>query len=350
MNTRGLMELVALNIGYELGVLKAEIFAMMVIMALVTTFIAGPMLKLINLIFDKKEDRKDSAPSNPAKHKILIFFRNPDRGASLVKLADGLSKKVGDSTSLAAIHMTSSEGLQQMESDFYEKETFEPVIIKADSLHRNLITMFKISGDVSTDLAGIANKGHYDMLLMNLEESIFEGTFLGRALGFTTQIFNPERLINTVIGRERLIESSMIDNNTRLILFKTKIPVGILLDKKFDSLENIFVPVISDDDEFLITYSKKFINNIGSTVSVFDFTGRNSRVLKDKLSVIEKNAPDHIKYVSPEHINEEFLDSQDLIMVSMENFEKFVMSKKSWFDKKTSILILTNPNHKNSMP
>jgi hypothetical protein len=33
----------------------------------------------------------------------------------------------------------------------------------------------------------------------------------------------------------------------------------------------------------------------------------------------------------------------------MENFEKFVMSKKNWVDKKTSILILTNPNHKNSM-
>jgi len=38
MNTRGLMELVVLNIGYDLGVLSSEIFTMMVIMALVTTF------------------------------------------------------------------------------------------------------------------------------------------------------------------------------------------------------------------------------------------------------------------------------------------------------------------------
>ncbi len=37
MNTRGLMELVVLNIGYDLGVLTPEVFAMMVIMALVTT-------------------------------------------------------------------------------------------------------------------------------------------------------------------------------------------------------------------------------------------------------------------------------------------------------------------------
>ena len=44
MNTRGLMELISLNIGYDLGILTPEIFTMMVIMALVTTFMTGPLL------------------------------------------------------------------------------------------------------------------------------------------------------------------------------------------------------------------------------------------------------------------------------------------------------------------
>jgi Kef-type K+ transport system membrane component KefB len=46
MNTRGLVELVALNIGYDLGILSPPIFAMMVLMALVTTFLTGPLLDL----------------------------------------------------------------------------------------------------------------------------------------------------------------------------------------------------------------------------------------------------------------------------------------------------------------
>jgi Kef-type K+ transport system membrane component KefB len=46
MNTRGLMELIALNIGYDLGILSPEIFAMLVIMALVTTAMTGPLLTL----------------------------------------------------------------------------------------------------------------------------------------------------------------------------------------------------------------------------------------------------------------------------------------------------------------
>jgi Kef-type K+ transport system membrane component KefB len=44
MNTRGLMELIALNIGYDLGILSPRIFAMLVIMALITTTMTGPLL------------------------------------------------------------------------------------------------------------------------------------------------------------------------------------------------------------------------------------------------------------------------------------------------------------------
>ena len=54
MNTRGLMELVVLNIGYELGILSPILFTMFVIMALVTTFMTGPLLYLIDLGFKKK--------------------------------------------------------------------------------------------------------------------------------------------------------------------------------------------------------------------------------------------------------------------------------------------------------
>jgi len=47
MNTRGLMELIALNIGYDLGILSPRIFTMLVIMALVTTILTGPLLTLV---------------------------------------------------------------------------------------------------------------------------------------------------------------------------------------------------------------------------------------------------------------------------------------------------------------
>ncbi len=55
MNTRGLMELIVLNIGYDLGILSPQIFAMMVLMALATTLMTGPCLNLIEWISLKRE-------------------------------------------------------------------------------------------------------------------------------------------------------------------------------------------------------------------------------------------------------------------------------------------------------
>jgi Kef-type K+ transport system membrane component KefB len=46
MNTRGLMELIALNLGYELHILSGRVFSMLVIMALITTIMTGPLLSL----------------------------------------------------------------------------------------------------------------------------------------------------------------------------------------------------------------------------------------------------------------------------------------------------------------
>jgi len=59
MNTRGLVGLVVLNIGLDIGVISPALFTILVVMALVTTFMAGP---LIELIYPKRiSDQKPAA-------------------------------------------------------------------------------------------------------------------------------------------------------------------------------------------------------------------------------------------------------------------------------------------------
>ena len=48
MNTRGLTELIVLNVGLELGVISRALFTMLVLMALVTTFMAAPAIRLLD--------------------------------------------------------------------------------------------------------------------------------------------------------------------------------------------------------------------------------------------------------------------------------------------------------------
>ena len=53
MNTRGLTELVILSVGLQLGIISTTLFTMMVIMALVTTLMATPMLALISPLYHR---------------------------------------------------------------------------------------------------------------------------------------------------------------------------------------------------------------------------------------------------------------------------------------------------------
>jgi Kef-type K+ transport system membrane component KefB len=70
MNTRGLVELIVLNIGYDLGVLNKEVFAILVIMALVTTFMTVPILNLLDKIFGKSPSEEELPDDLPEEELI----------------------------------------------------------------------------------------------------------------------------------------------------------------------------------------------------------------------------------------------------------------------------------------
>jgi Kef-type K+ transport system membrane component KefB len=63
MNTRGLMELVVLNVGMDLGVISPVVFTMLVVMALVTTAATTPLL---NWIYPGQQLMRDPAPEREA--------------------------------------------------------------------------------------------------------------------------------------------------------------------------------------------------------------------------------------------------------------------------------------------
>lgn len=62
MNTRGLVELIVLNIGLDLGILSPALFAMLVIMAVVTTMMASPLLSLVGYRQSDQSTKRGDLP------------------------------------------------------------------------------------------------------------------------------------------------------------------------------------------------------------------------------------------------------------------------------------------------
>lgn len=92
MNTRGLTELIILNVGLEKGLLSPELFTLMVIMALVTTVMTGPLL---TFTYPQRRVARDIAEAERAAlgeeavDRILVLGRDGQDNRLLVDLAVG---------------------------------------------------------------------------------------------------------------------------------------------------------------------------------------------------------------------------------------------------------------------
>ncbi|HSD06575.1 cation:proton antiporter [Flavobacterium sp.] len=342
MNTRGLMELVVLNIGYDLGVLSAQIFTMMVIMALVTTFMTGPAMDFINYIFRVKNTIIPEGISAKGKYKILISFENSEKGKKLLKVANSLVKKQSVNSIVTTMHLSLSSEMHSFDLKDYEKEVFLPVINESENLGQQVYTLFKVSNDIDSEITETANQGEYDLLLVGLGQSIFEGTLLGKVLGFTTRIINPDRFLDKITGKEGLFENSPFDERTRQIIANSKMPVGILVDKELEDIDRVFMPIFSKEDGFLMEFAQKLIHNNGAQVTILDTIGQSNgnREIQELVRSIEQIAPNHIMTMQDRTIKKEFLEQQDLMIISLESWKKLIDSHSIWLNNTPSVLII----------
>jgi hypothetical protein len=176
MNTRGLMELIVLNIGYDLGVLSAELFSMMVVMALVTTFMTGPSLDLINFLYRPKKSLLQEDIQDKSKFKILLSFAKSNTGISLLYLADALTLKSKDAE-ITALHIEPSNELHHYEVETQELRYFREIKQVAQQLEQPIQTVFKISSDIDSEIDQTSNELDQDLLLLGVSESIYEGVY-----------------------------------------------------------------------------------------------------------------------------------------------------------------------------
>ena len=342
MNTRGLMELVVLNIGYDLGILSPEIFSMMVIMALVTTIMTGPALDLIERIFKQKSDAISEKISQLQKYKIILSFGNPEMGRSLLRLANSLIRRQNGNTSVTALHLCHNNVLHHYNMEEYENESFAPVVHESELLNQQVTTLFKASDDIDDDITEITNKGDFDLLLIGIGQSIFEGSLLGRVLGYTTRMVNPDRLIQKFSGKERMFRNSPFDDRTQNILSGSKVPVGIFVDKNTGNFDHVVVPFYSEKDGFLVEYIQRLINNSDAQITVTDPARmiNNHTSIKESIRAIEQMAPNNITLNNHEVINEQFIGQFQLMVISTEGWKKLIDSRQSWLNQTPSILIL----------
>lgn len=342
MNTRGLMELIVLNIGYDLGVLSPGVFAMMVIMALFTTFMTGPVLDIIDRVLPEKVVGAETARREEVrKFKVLVPFGDPERGRNMVRIANAFVKR-NENAGVVALHFTPSNELNPFNSAARERESFAAIKREATAESIRLETSFKPSNDIDRDVVNTVNSGLYDMAILGVGRSIYHGTVLGRIVGITSRIINPERLIDTITGKDNLFERTDFEDRVRQILRESRIPVGIYVEKEFKRLGAVVVPLFGMGDSFLLTYAQKLVHNQGCTVRLLDVGDvfHQSPEMLATINALQQAAPGKLMLVPGNTSDTTLPEGQDLMLISLESWKRAVERQSPWLAEAPSTLIM----------
>lgn len=301
MNTRGLMELIVLNIGYDLGILSPEIFAMLVLMALVTTFLTGPSLDLINKVFKKSYGEEVLSKIKTCFH-VLVSFGPPKMGSTLLRLADQLTLKKNFLIEVTALHITPSSEIKPQDAIVYEKEGFQPIRSTAQQLGLKVHTLYRNTEYVEQEITNTVHDGNYDLVLVGAARPMFNDKITGGKLN-------------------QLLEES-------------KSNVGVLLDRGFVVADNILVLINSESDKFLLQYAARFIASSKARVTV----------LKTGSAVVDPSqSPEFFKELIENRIPDKVLLSHfNLVLVSLEYWNR--VAQLSWVKDSPSVLVIKYVN------
>lgn len=181
MNTRGLVELVILTIGLQLGIINETIFAMMVIMALVTTAMATPIL---HWVFPTRmfEAGEVDARTADAEFGVLAPVSRPESGPGLVRVIAALSHS-GQKAKIYALTLRPPSMHEivaiSTHGDSADDQALRPLV--AEARHRGIAceAMGFFSRDIASDIARVARIKRVDLILMGFHKPVFGQTILG---------------------------------------------------------------------------------------------------------------------------------------------------------------------------
>jgi Kef-type K+ transport system membrane component KefB/nucleotide-binding universal stress UspA family protein len=180
MNTRGLMELVILNVGRELGVITDAIFAMMVIMALTTTALTTPIL---HWVYPRRLMEQEQVTDLAGGYKVLIPVSLPSSGVSLVRLANALTGQDED-RKIVALALTRPRDRSAFRAGLDDEPpekspALQPLLTEAAKEQIEVTTVSFTSRDVPSDICRTARLRKIDLVLMGFHNPVYTHSILG---------------------------------------------------------------------------------------------------------------------------------------------------------------------------
>lgn len=333
MNTRGLMELIVLNIGYEMGILPPPIFVMLVIMALVTTFMTTPALSLINRIFPEKDvENEYIIQQTQGIFKALIALGNPENGKALLNVAKTVLEGTKNSLSVTALHITPGTDTNPIYGEQFSVDSFKGVKNEALELNIPLETEYKVTDNIELGIVKSTNYNNFDFLLVGAGISLSGIPFFKESIMFQNVKWL-NRIINKISKQQTFFyPGTLIKDKTRYFIENSNCSVGVFVNRSFTNITSTLVILQNESDEFLLRYARRLLKNDSEvSINILDINKLTytSEVIRQSIHELRQQFPNEVKVNKASRISSSILSKHSFMLISYQTWNLL-----STFDKK----------------
>ncbi len=344
MNTRGLMELVVLTIGYEMGILTPPVFVMLVLMTLVTTFMTTPLLSFITFCFRHEKVYRVplASPQQTGIFRVLLSFGRAGNGQVMLDVAHQMFSQANNKLEITALHLTVGPDVNPMHTDNFEEVSFGPILYGAKKLNIPIETRYEISTNAGQDICDIANNEGYDFLLVGAGISMSDVPADVDASRLKNSFYN--RFMKHLRAPESwFYPGELLKDKTKYFIERSNCPVGVFINRQFVKATYTLVIIDSAKDLFLLGYASTLQRSTNTGITVLNRLNPDhpdyQTVVKELYAFTELQ---HHGIVSPEkELTQAVLRAFNFMLVSYETWNTISQDSKKALQRMPSTLILS---------
>lgn len=273
MNTRGLMELVVLTIGYDMKILTPPIFVMLVLMTLVTTFMTTPLISFIQFcyqVFGKyKLYKVEWQQPQPGVFKVLLSFGRASNGQVMLDVAHQMFAHTKNKLEITALHLTVGSDVNPLHTDNFEEVSFGPILYGAQKLNIPLKTRYEVSNNAGQDICEIANKEGYDFLLVGAGISLSDLPNDIAANQYRNSFYD-KFLRHFKAPESWFYPGELLKDKTKMFIEQSLCPVGVFVNRKFVKASNTLIVIHFAEDLFLLNYADHLKQTTDSALTILN--------------------------------------------------------------------------------
>lgn len=333
MNTRGLMELVALNIGYEMGILPPQIFVILILMALSTTFMTTPLLGLVDKVFKSKP-----VPA-PSRRKILLSFGRPESGKILLSIAHLLFSKRLEETDLIAAHYTVGADLNPEKAKQFADESFKPLDEESKRLKLKVDKRYKVTDRLTHEMAELANKEKADFMLIGAGPRFMQAS---NALSphHTLDTLNFQQLIEKFRNQSFRLSGNLLKDKLQAVIEHVQGNVAVFVNRKYTETRQLLLALDGENDLAFFNYARQLLGNYTGTIHLCTLSEAPlSAALQASIAEAGTEAPGRFATGNPISSNALLRQQDSLLIVSYETCRK-IAQDNALFSVLPSLLII----------